>query len=141
MTTIKIFDGRMYIEVEVDDEFAFEYREMEHKEALIERKETRRHQSFEAMEEGTRKGEDGKYNGYQFIDPTIDIEREAEKADEETRLHKAIEKLTPQQQWLIEQIYFKERSQVEIAKELGVGESAIRSRLKKIHERLKKLLN
>ena len=40
-------------EIEVTEEFAAEYEEVEHKDALIERKETRRHQSLDkSMEHG-----------------------------------------------------------------------------------------
>lgn len=40
-------------EIEVTEEFAAEYAEMEHKDALIERKETRRHQSLDkSLEHG-----------------------------------------------------------------------------------------
>lgn len=53
-------------------------------------------------------------------------------------IHKAMEKLSPQQKWLIGQSYYESRTRTEIAAELGVGESAIRNRLKKIYEKLKK---
>lgn len=40
MAHIKYFDGTKYIEIEVMEEFAAEYAELEHKEKLTERKET-----------------------------------------------------------------------------------------------------
>ena len=40
MARIKYFDGTKYIEIEVTEEFAAEYAELEHKEKLTERKET-----------------------------------------------------------------------------------------------------
>ena len=55
MARIKYFDGTKYIEIEVSEEFAAEYAELEHKEKLTERKETRRHQSLDkSMEHAGR---------------------------------------------------------------------------------------
>lgn len=55
MAHIKYFDGIKYIEIEVTEEFAAKYAELEHKEKLTERKETRRHQSLDkSMEHAGR---------------------------------------------------------------------------------------
>lgn len=130
MTTIKIYDGNSYIKVEVEDEFAITYNSMEKRDALDERRETRRHQSLNASID----------NGFDFPDKTVNIEEEFLESEQHGQLHKAIAKLLPEQQWLIKQIYFNERTQIDIANELGIGESAIRSRLKKIFEKIKKSL-
>ena len=79
-------------------------------------------------------------NGFDVIDESQDVEEMAIKQAEKERVLEAIAKLEPQQQWLVKQIYVYGRKQVEIAEELGVGESAIRSRLKKISAKLKKFL-
>ena len=79
-------------------------------------------------------------NGFDVIDENQDVEEMAIKQAEKERVLEAIAKLEPQQQWLVKQIYVYGRKQVEIAEELGVGESAIRSRLKKISAKLKKFL-
>ena len=79
-------------------------------------------------------------NGFDVIDESQDVEEMAIKQAEKERVLEAIVKLEPQQQWLVKQIYVYGRKQVEIAEELGVGESAIRSRLKKISAKLKKFL-
>ena len=78
--------------------------------------------------------------GFDVIDENQDGEEMAIKQAEIERVLEAIAKLEPQQQWLVKQIYVYGRKQVEIAEELGVGESAIRSRLKKISAKLKKFL-
>ena len=78
--------------------------------------------------------------GFDVIDENQDVEEMAIKQAEKERVLEAIAKLEPQQQWLVKQIYVYGRKQVEIAEELGVGESAIRSRLKKISAKLKKFL-
>ena len=44
MARIRYFDGTKHVEIEVTEEFAAEYAAMEHRNKLIERKETRRHQ-------------------------------------------------------------------------------------------------
>jgi predicted DNA-binding protein YlxM (UPF0122 family) len=43
----------------------------------------------------------------------------------------------PQQQALLKKVFFEERSIVSVAREEGVGESAIRDRLKRIEKKLK----
>ena len=99
----------------------------EYRTSLIERKETRRHQSLEASMD----------KGFDIAEENDVAEQAIEKYESE-ELHKALEQLEPQQRWLINQIYFEGKTKVEIASELGVGESAIRNRLKKIYEKLKK---
>ena len=79
-------------------------------------------------------------NGFDVIDESQDVEEMAIKQAEKERVLEAIAKLEPQQQWLVKQIYVYGRKQIEVATELGVGESAIRSRLKKISAKLKKFL-
>ena len=100
----------------------------EYRTSLIERKETRRHQSLEASMD----------KGFDIAEENDVAEQAIEKYESE-ELHKALEQLEPQQRWLINQIYFEGKTKVEIASELGVGESAIRNRLKKIYEKLKKI--
>lgn len=55
-------------------------------------------------------------------------------------LYQAMDRLQPQQQKLIEEKYFNNKTNVEIAKSEGVTEAAIRNRLSKIYRRLEKLL-
>ena len=96
------------------------YLKEEYRARLIERRETRRHQSLEKSME------------YGFdVAGEEDVEEEALRNCEADSIHKAMEKLSPQQKWLIGQIYYESRTRTEIAAELGVGESAIRNRLKK----------
>lgn len=59
-------------------------------------------------------------------------------ADKLLNLGKAMNSLQPQQRALFEKIYVQRRTNVDIAAEEGVTEAAIRNRLKKIHEKLKK---
>ena len=114
----------------LDEQTRHDYIVSEHEIYLSELKETRRHQSLELSLE----------NGHEFIseEPTPDekcIEEETYKA-----LHKAISTLSEDQQWLVKEVYFKGRTLVDIAAELGVTHVAIINRLKKIHNKIKKFL-
>lgn len=130
MATIRIYDGKTYIEIEVEESFALEYQEMEHKDSLVERKETRRHQSLDKSME----------NGFDVPDPHINVEEQTSRREMEDRLYTAIGKLEPQQRKLVQQIYFEEMTVTELARLYGVSKAAISDRLKKIHNRLRKYL-
>ncbi|MBQ7977685.1 MAG: sigma-70 family RNA polymerase sigma factor [Clostridia bacterium] len=115
----------------LDEQTRHDYIVSEHEIYLSELKETRRHQSLELSLE----------NGHEFIseEPTPDekcIEEETCKT-----LHNAISTLSEEQQWLVNEFYFKGRSNMDIAKELGVDKSAISHRLERILKKLKKILN
>jgi len=69
-----------------------------------------------------------------------DKERKAEHEEKIRRLMQAKGALPPKQQWLYENVFEKKRSYVDIAREEGVSETAIRNRLKKMLGKLEKLL-
>lgn len=102
----------------------------EYKSKCIERKETRRVQSLTASID----------RGFDIVDEEADIHTALLRELTCEQVREAIRKLEPQQQWLIDEIYFKGRTQADIAKEVGIGESAIRSRLKKIFAKIQKKL-
>ena len=111
-----------------NEEIRHEYIVGEHQIYLNELKETRRHQSLDYSLE----------NGHEFEDENSSLEDNLIEKESYEELHKAISLLSQDQQWLVKEVYFKGRSQVEIAKELGVDPTAIRNRLKKIYEKIKK---
>ena len=78
-------------EVEVTEEFALEYAEMEHKDALIERKETRRHQSLDKSLE----------HGFDIPDPQANISEEIERKELSEEIRKALHKLTEKQRTVV----------------------------------------
>lgn len=141
-TQITTDDGEQTISVWLDDETAcilgeckderiiHDYIVEEYRASLLERKETRRHQSLENSTD----------NGFDIADESQDVESEIMRRIDAENLHKAITTLEPQQQWLIQQIYFEGRSKSEIASELHVVKSAISNRLKKIFAKIKKFL-
>lgn len=118
------------LEVNGDKKLVHQYIVEEYKSSLLERKETRRHQSLNKSLDG----------GFDFVDESVDIECEAIEYDEIERLHDAIKQLKPKQQWLIEQVFFLGRQQKDIAKELGVDKTTVRDLLKTIYKKIEKLL-
>lgn len=112
----------------VDDKTRRDYIISEHQIYLNELKETRRHQSLDISLE----------NGHEFEDEEPSPEEKCIKTEKYVNLHKALSSLSEEQQWLVKEVYFKCRSQVEIAKELGVSKVAITRRFERIFEKIKK---
>ena len=126
------------ITVEVDDIYAdwlltqpkevyhdavlFEYRT-----SCVERKETRYIQSLDASMD----------NGFDIADESSES---AEDMAERLTLEDAIQKLTEQQQWVVKQVFMLQRKQVEVARELGITESAMAQQISVIKRNLKKIL-
>ncbi len=127
MATIKISDGTG---VEVSDEFAAAYAELERAERLIERKETRRHQSLDKSLE----------HGWDIADPSENVFEKVEQNERNRQLYQAIATLPPQQQKLLFEVYFEYIPQVEIARRECVTKFAVNKRLSRILARLKKIL-
>ena len=107
------------------DFLIFEYRSK-----CVERKETRRTQSLNSSLD----------HGFDIVDDDSDLFLALLRKMAQDQVRDAIKKLEPQQRWLVDEIYYKGRTQAEIAVQLNVGESAIRSRLKKIFEKMQKNL-
>lgn len=130
MKTIKYEINGTFVEVEVSDEFARQYEQIEAEEARqIWRDKKRKDSSLERMVEA----------GFQVADPNSNIEEKLlEKCDIE-QLGEAIKTLTEDQKWLIEQVFFYGRKQSEVAAELGIDPTAIRNRLRKIYDKIKKI--
>ena len=129
MKTIKYEVNGTFVEVEVSDEFARQYEQIEAEEARqIWRDKKRKDSSLERMVEA----------GFQVADPNSNIEEKLlEKYDIE-QLSEAIKTLTEDQKWLIEQVFFYGRKQSEVAAELGIEPVAVWNRLQKIYYKIKK---
>ena len=115
------------IEIEVTDAIGEVSIEIDKEMANSNRRETRWHNSISRMEEA----------GVQFADESIDVAELLLENEANRKLHAAMNKLLPQQKELIRQVFFEERSLVEIARETGVTVGAIWNRLQKIYKRLK----
>ena len=116
--------------VEVDERLGGMLLDLDRQQENNDRKETRRHFPLDGMD----------YEGEIFASAE-DTEREAVRREEMARLYSAMEALSPSQRELVEKVYFEERTFASIAREEGVGESAIRDRMKRIYKKLEKNLN
>ena len=131
MATIRyqLADGHFYV-IEVTEEFAAEYAAMEHRDKLIERKETRRHQSLDKSLE----------HGWDIADPSADVALQAEQDEDKERLYAALQKLTDKQRAVM-LLYIEEgKSFRDIAKELGLNKDTIREHYLAAIKNLKKFL-
>lgn len=79
-------------------------------------------------------------NGFDIEDESQNLLESVFQNIEKEKVHKAINALEPQQQWLVYQVFYLQRTKVSIAKELGTYESAIRHRLERILKKIKKFL-
>ena len=131
MATIRyqLADGHFYV-IEVTEEFAAEYAAMEHRDKLVERKETRRHQSLDKSLE----------HGWDVTDPSADVALQAERNEEKARLSSALKKLTDKQRAVL-LLYIEEGlSFREIAAKLGVNKDTVREHYLAAIKNLKKFL-
>lgn len=117
-------------EVEVDESLGGMLLDLDRQQYNNDQKETRRHVSLDGMD----------YEGELFASAE-DTEGEAERREDMARLYSAMEILSPSQRELVKKVYFEECTFASIAREEGVGESAIRDRMKRIHKKLEKNLN
>ena len=131
MATIRyqLADGHFYV-IEVTEEFAAEYAAMEHRDKLIERKETRRHQSLDKSLE----------HGWDIPDPSADVALQAERNEEKARLSSALQRLTDKQRAVL-LLYIEDGlSFREIAANLGVNKDTVREHYLAAIKNLKKFL-
>ncbi|MDU4847528.1 sigma-70 family RNA polymerase sigma factor [Clostridium sp.] len=119
------------LEIEVNEDIAGISIEIERNIYNNNQKESRRHNSIERMEDA----------GFQFEDINNSIEVKVEEVETTNEVKDAIKTLIPNQQDLIEKIFYKDIKIVDIAAYESVTEAAIRNRLNKIYKKLKKVLN
>ena len=93
--------------------------------------EKRRHISLDSCIDG----------GHDFEDRLFDMDDALDEKIMLARLQEALKTLTLEQQWLVNEFYFKGCSNMDIAKELGVDKSAVSHRLERILKKLKIFLN
>ena len=105
----------------VDEKIRHEYIVTEYESSLLERKETRRHQSLDLSLD----------NGHEFENEEASIEDIYIDKDRYKNLYKAMAILSEEQKWLVKEVYFNGRSQVDLANELKVDKSAIRHRIER----------
>ena len=130
MARIRYFDGAKHVEIEVTEEFAEEYAAMEHRDKLIERKETRRHQSLDKSLE----------HGWDILDPSADVALQAERNEEKARLSSALQRLTDKQRAVL-LLYIEEGlSFREIGEKLGIHKDTVKEHYHAAIKNLRKIL-
>lgn len=117
-------------EVEVSDALGYAMAEITHRAALRDRTETRRHVSLEYLLQ----------LGVQIEDEKRSTDAAAEYAVMVERLLQAMDLLKPEQRFLIQQVYFANKSCAAIARMQGVNDRVMRKRLQKTLQKLKKNL-
>ena len=116
-------------EIEVEDSIGEVLLDFDRQERNNDRRETRRHMSLDGMD----------FEGEWFVSAE-DTERDVLYRDDMGRLAGALGALSSEQRRLVLKVYFKGMRVADIAREEGVGESAIRDRLRRIHKKMKKYL-
>ena len=130
MARIRYFDGTKYVEIEVTEEFAAEYAAMEHRDKLVERKETRRHQSLDKSLE----------HGWDIADPSADVDAQAERNADKIMLKTALSKLMDKQRAVLFLHIENGQSFRAIAAELGLNKDTVREHYLAAIKNLKKFL-
>ena len=118
------------ISIDVPDDWGEILIDLDRKEYNNEHKETRRHYSLEGKV----------YEGMDYAVEDPDLEALFAGPTDEERLRTAIQQLTPDQQEMVQAIYFENVSVNDYAARMGVTQSAISHRLQTVKKKMKKLL-
>lgn len=116
MATIRIYDGTNYTDVEVTEEFAAEYAQLEKDEKNVNRKETRRHQSLDKSME----------HGFDVADPKVNVFEQVERRLLSEQIHTALHKLTDKQRAVFHLYALDGLSFREIGEQLGLHKDTVR---------------
>ena len=127
--TYKFVTGEV-AEVEVSEEIGAVIVDLDRQEYNNDHKETRRHYSLEGKV----------YEGMDYAAEDSGLEALFAGPTDEERLHTAIRQLSPDQQKMVQAIYFENVSVNDYAARMGVTQSAISHRLQTVKKKLKKLL-
>lgn len=128
--TYRFADGTRE-EIEVTEEFAAKYAEMGHKDALIERKETRRHQSLDKSLE----------HGFDILDPQANVSEEIERREFFEEIRKALHKLTEKQRTVVLLRILDGMSFREIGERMSLGTYTVRDYFYTAVKKLQKFLS
>lgn len=115
-------------EIEVTEAFAAEYAEMEHREYLTNRKETRRHQSLDKSME----------HGFDIPDLTVDIQAEVERRELSGQLKIALHTLTDRQRAVFLRYALDGLSFRAIGEEMSIAKNVVREHYYAAIKKLKK---
>ena len=79
-------------------------------------------------------------SGGDFADESLDMDADLDKKILYAKLHEAVKTLNNKQRWLITQVYIKNRSKMDIARQLGINYSSLRDQFRIIYKKIKKFL-
>ena len=122
-------DGKN-VEIEVSEDFAIKFAEMDYYDGLVERKETRRHQSLEKSLE----------HGWDIADKRVNIEREAASNELFEKSNKAMTRLTEKQRTVVVLHAIHNMSFCKIGGELGLHKNTVYEHYLSAIKKMKKLL-
>lgn len=123
-----------YVEVEVSQEVYNELRRSEWREEKVEYRDSTRKLSSDY------EYEDGVTMKDFLADPNPTPEDVMVKKAETMILHEAMNILSEEKRWLIEQLYFCEKTERQLEKETGIPRTTINSRRKKALEEMKEYM-
>lgn len=129
-TILYRFSDGHYENIEVTEEFAESYAEMEHREYLVNRKETRRHQSLDKSME----------QGFDVADPNVNVFEQVEPRLLSEQIHIALHKLTDKQRTVFLLYVLDELSFRAIGEQLGLHKDTVRECYLSAVKKLKKVL-
>ena len=78
--------------------------------------------------------------GVQFEEKAPGVEEQMLRRMEAEQLHKMLSFLSADEQYLIQEIYFHERTERDFAKELGYSQNAVNKQKKRILDKLRRLM-
>jgi len=94
--------------------------------------------SIEALSRET--DESGAESNWKPHDPTANVEEQFLACESKEELLMALSKLSAKQQQLVRLYYYEEKTEAEIAQELGINQSNVSRQLETIHKQLKGFL-
>lgn len=124
------FSNGETISIDVSDDWGEILIDLDRQEYNNDHKETRRHYSLEGKA----------YEGMDYAVEDSGLEALFAGPTDEECLRTAIQQLTPDQQEMVQAIYFENVSVNDYAARMGVTQSAISHRLQTVKKKLKKLL-
>jgi len=116
---------------EIEGELEAEFLEFEHSQKLVDRKETRRHESLSLFDKDSKNKDIG-----------ANIHGKVIRAINKDKLYAAISKLKPIEQELLKKLYLTANpiSQTQYAAKLGIKEKSVQEKSRRIRRKLENLI-
>ena len=120
------------VETSVSNDLGTTMLQIERETKNNDRRETRRHQSLNAMQD----------KADMLIDKNINVEEDFLRRTEMDKLYEAISKLKPAEQELIHKLYLDKHpmTQAEYARSINISDAAMWKKVQRIRDKLKKLI-